>query len=146
MERVEYEELIGRMKMRVVLDTNIFVSGIFWKGSSNDVLIFWEEGKFTLITSLDTISEIITVLGDFKVRMPDDAIREWIELIVEKSEIVEPTERIDIVKDDPEDNIFIEAAIAGNADYLVSQDKHLLKLKEFREIKIVTPEEFIKLC
>ena len=56
--------------------------------------------------------------------------------------IVEPTEKILIVKDDPKDNIFIETAVGGNVDYIVSQDNHLLKLKEFRGIKIVTPEEF----
>ena len=49
-----------------------------------------------------------------------------------------------IVKDDPKDNIFIETAVAGNADYLISQDNHLLKLKEFKGIKIITPEEFLR--
>ena len=73
-------------------------------------------------------------------------IREWVDLIVRNSIIVEPKERINIVKDDPKDNIFIETAVAGNADYLVSQDSHLLKIKEFRGIKIITPEEFNKIC
>ena len=73
-------------------------------------------------------------------------IREWVDLIVRNSIIVEPKERINIVKDDPKDNIFIETTVAGNADYLVSQDSHLLKIKEFRGIKIITPEEFNKIC
>ena len=50
------------------------------------------------------------------------------------------------MKDDPNDNLFVETAVAGNADYIVSQDKHLLKLKEFKKIKIITPEEFKKIC
>ena len=69
-------------------------------------------------------------------------IREWIDLIVRNSIIVEPKEKISIVKDDPKDNIFIETAIAGNADYIITQDNHLLKLKEFRRVKVITPEEF----
>ena len=69
-------------------------------------------------------------------------IKEWIDLIVRNSIIVEPKEKIDIVKDDSKDNIFIETAVAGNADYIVTQDNHLLKLKEFGGIKILTPEEF----
>ncbi len=132
--------------MKAVLDTNIFISGIFWKGSSNRVISNWKEAKFTLVTSLEAVSEIIKVLKDFKIKLPDDMIREWIDLIVRNSVIVEPKEKITIVKDDPKDNIFIETAVAGNVDYIVSQDKHLLKLKEFRRIKIITPEEFNNIC
>ena len=68
------------------------------------------------------------------------------ELIVRNSIVVEPEEKIRAVKDDPKDDIFIEAAVAGSADFIVSQDKEVLKLKEFRGIKIVTPEEFNKIC
>ena len=132
--------------MKVVLDTNIFISGIFWKGSSNKVILNWREGKFTLVTSLEAVSEIIKVLKDFKIKLSDDMIKEWIDLIIRNSIIVEPIEKITIVKDDPKDNIFIETAVAGNVDYIISQDNHLLKLKEFRGIKIITPEEFNKIC
>ena len=131
--------------MKAVLDTNIFISGIFWKGASNKVILNWKEGKFMLVTSLGTISELIKVLKDFKIKLPDEMIREWVDLIVRNSIIVEPKEKIAIVKDDPKDNIFVEIAIAGNVDYIVSQDNHLLKLKEFRGIKIITPEEFNKM-
>lgn len=130
--------------MKAVLDTNVFISGIFWRGSSNKVINKWKEEKFTLVISLDTVSEIIRILQDFKIRLPDELIREWVDLIVRNSMIVEPKEKIKIVKDDPKDDIFIETAIAGKVVYIVSRDKHLLKLKEFRKIKIVTPEEFIE--
>ncbi len=132
--------------MKVVLDTNIFISGIFWKGSSNRVINNWREGKFILVTSLEAVSEIIKILKDFKIKLSDEMIKEWVDLIVRNSMIVEPKEKIVIVKDDPKDDIFIETAVAGNVDYIVSQDNHLLKLKEFREIKIITPEEFNKIC
>ena len=130
--------------MKVVLDTNIFISGIFWKGSSNRVITNWKEGKFTLVTSLEAASEIIKILKDFKIKLSDEMIKEWVDLIVRNSMIVEPKEKIAIVKDDPKDNIFIETAVAGNVNYIVSQDNHLLKLKEFRGIKMITPEEFNK--
>ena len=131
--------------MKVVLDTNIFISGIFGKGASNKIILNWREGKFTLVTSLEAISEIIKVLKDFKIKLSDDMIKEWIDLIIRNSIIVEPIEKITIVKDDPKDNIFIETAVAGNVDYIISQDSHLLKLNEFRGIKIITPEEFNKM-
>ena len=132
--------------MKVILDTNIFISGIFWKGSSNNAITNWKEGKFTLVTSLEAVSEIIKVLKDFKIKLSDDMIQEWVDLIVRNSIIIEPREKIEAVKDDPKDNIFIETAVAGNVDYIISQDNHLLKLKEFRGIKIITPEEFNKIC
>ncbi len=132
--------------MKAVLDTNVFVSGIFWKGASNKVIINWKEDKFILVTSSGAVSEIIKVLKDFKIRLSDDTINEWIDLIVINSIIVEPKEKIKAVRDDPKDDIFIETAVAGNVGYIVSQDNHLLKLKEFRGIKIITPEEFNKIC
>ena len=132
--------------MKVVLDTNIFISGIFWKGSSNKVITNWREEKFTLVTSLEAISEIIKVLKDFKIKLSDEMIKEWVDLIVRNYMIVEPKEKIEAVKDDPTDNIFIETAVVGNADYIISQDNHLLKLKDFGGIKIITPEEFDKIC
>ncbi|MBS3132184.1 putative toxin-antitoxin system toxin component, PIN family [Candidatus Woesearchaeota archaeon] len=132
--------------MKVVLDTNIFISGIFWKGSSNKVITNWREEKFTLVTSLEAISEIIKVLKDFKIKLSDEMIKEWVDLIVRNSMIVDPKEKIEAVKDDPKDNIFIETAVVGNADYIISQDNHLLKLKDFGGIKIITPEEFDKIC
>jgi len=123
----------------------VFISGIFWKGSSNKVLTDWRNGKFTLGTSLEAVSEIIKVLKDFKIKLSDDMIKEWVDLIVRNSIIVEPKEKISIIKDDSKDNIFIETAVAGSVDYIVSQDNHLLKLREFRGIKIITPGEFLKL-
>jgi len=131
--------------MKAVLDTNIFISGIFWRGASNKVILHWREEKFTLVTSLEAVSEIIKVLKDFKIKLSDEMIKEWVDLIVRNSIIVEPKEKIKIVKDDPKDDIFIETAVAGNVDYIVSQDNHLLKLKAFRGIRIITPDEFIKM-
>jgi uncharacterized protein len=132
--------------MRAVLDTNIFISGIFWKGASNKVITNWREGKFMLVTSLEAVSEIIKVLKDFKIKLSDEMIKEWVDLIIRNSIIVEPKEKIAIVKDDPKDSIFIETAVTGNVDYVVSRDNHLLKLKEFRGTKMITPEEFNKIC
>jgi putative PIN family toxin of toxin-antitoxin system len=131
--------------MRVVLDTNIFISGIFWTGNSNKIILAWKKAKFELVSSLSTISEIINVLKDFKIRLPDDIITEWVDLIIKNSIVVEPKEKISIIKDDPTDNMFLESAVAGCAEYIISQNKHLLKVKEFRGIKIFTPEEFLKI-
>jgi len=131
--------------MRVVVDTNVFVSGIFWKGISNKIINFWREEKFDLVTSLKNVEELIKVLRYFKISMSNELMKEWINLLVENSIIVDVIGNVKVVKDDPTDDKFIETALNGNADYIVSQDRHLLDLKEFEGIKIVTPQEFLKI-
>ncbi|MEK6905247.1 MAG: putative toxin-antitoxin system toxin component, PIN family [Nanoarchaeota archaeon] len=131
--------------MRVVLDTNVFVSGIHWAGSSEKILRAWIEGKFELVSSLPIIEEIVRILANFKLPLDADDISWWESLILEKSLVVVPSEEVDIVKNDPDDNKFIEAALEAQAEYIISQDKHLLLIKEYRGIKIVHPDDFSEL-
>ncbi len=132
--------------MKVVLDTNIFVSGTFWKSSlSRQILDSWDNDKFTLVSSNEMIAELVRILRDFKVRMADDEIELIKENIFSKAIIVEPLERVQIVKDDPDDDKFFEAAIAGGVGWIVSQDRHLLKVRVYRGVNVVTPEEFLYL-
>jgi len=72
-------------------------------------------------------------------------IEEWRNLIIESSVIINPKIKLNVIKEDPDDNKFLEAGISGNADLIISQDKHLLKLKEYQGIKIVSPEEALLL-
>lgn len=131
--------------MKVILDTNIFISGIFWTGKCNNLINYWKKEEFKLVTSLEIIDEFIRILKDFKIQLPEEIIKEWVELIIRNSIIVEPKEKFDVIKLDHKDDMFLDAAIAGNADYIVSQDNHLLNLREFKEIKIITPEEFLNI-
>jgi len=71
-------------------------------------------------------------------------IEQWVNMIVENSILVEPDTQVQVVKNDPSDDKFIEAGIAGKADFIVSQDKHLLKIKSYRGVNILNPEEFLK--
>src|SRR3989344_3366319 len=132
------------MKIRAVLDTNIFVSGIHWTGASEKVLRAWMEGKFVLVSSLPVLDEIVRVLMAFKVPLEPEDISWWESLILEKSSLFFPVEHLEVVKNDPDDDKFIEAAVEGNAQYIVSQDKHLLNIKEYKGIKILHPDEFFK--
>ncbi|MDP4012447.1 MAG: putative toxin-antitoxin system toxin component, PIN family [Candidatus Nanoarchaeia archaeon] len=133
--------------MRVVLDTNVFISGIFWDGNyCSQIIDAWRAGKIMLVSSLEIIEEFLETLRDFKIEMPEEIIREWQNTIIENSVIVVPTEKLDIVKNDPKDNKFFEAAVAGKAQYIVSQDKkHVLNIPEFKGIKTIHPEKFLKL-
>lgn len=123
--------------MRVVLDTNVFLSGIHWTGDSHQVLRAWFTGKFILVSSPEINEELFAQIKDFKIQMESEEISWWETAIIEKSVIVEPKTKLNIVKEDKDDDKFIEAAFEGNCDYIVSQDKHLLKLKEYSGIKIL---------
>ena len=129
--------------MRVVLDTNVFISGIHWTGNSEKIIFMFRNKTFELVSSIPIIEEITKTLRNFRIPLSEEDISNWENMILENAMLVESEEKIDIIKDDPDDNKFIEAAVAGKADYIVTQDNHLLKIKEFRGIKILTPEEFL---
>jgi len=129
--------------MRGVLDTNVFVSGIFWEGNfCSQIIDKWRKGEFELVSSIEIIDELVKTLKCFKIQLDKEAIVDWKNTIIENAILVEPSERLEIIKEDLDDNKFLETAIAGKADFIISQDTHLLKLKEFQGIKMITPEEF----
>lgn len=132
--------------MRVVLDTNVFISGIFWEGNFCSQLIDkWKMNEIELVSSFEIIEELVKTLKNFKIPMPDDMIEEWKNLIINNSIIPKISSKIDLIREDSEDNKFIEAAIDGKADLIISQDKHILNLKEYLGIKIVKPEDALNL-
>ena len=130
--------------MNVVLDTNVFISGIFWRGNfCSQIISAWKDKKFNLVSSLQIIEELIKTLRDFKIKLPDYMIRGWRDLIIQNSIIVDPEIKLDIAKHKV-DNKFIEAAIAGNAGYIISQDRHLTEIGEYKGIRIIKPDEFLE--
>ena len=131
--------------LKVVLDTNIFVSSIFWKkGNPHKVVESALGKKIHVFTSLEILQELEKVLRrDFE--EPEEMIQRQISLILEYSTVIKPSVKINIVADDPEDNKIIECAISCGADYVVTGDKHLLDLDEYRRIKIVTARKFTEI-
>ncbi len=128
---------------RVVLDTNIIISSALG-GALVFVLEKWDEGKFTVIVTTDIVSEYFEVLNRPKFGLKQETIDRITQYIYQFSEFVVPEEQIRFLEDDPKDDKFIEAAIAGKVDFIVSGDKHLLAIKEFRSIPIVSGREFLE--
>ena len=129
--------------MKVVLDTNVFISGIHWTGDSQKILLMFRNKEIELVSSLPIIEEITKTLRNFRIPLSEEDIFMWKNMILENSLLVEPEEKINIVKEDIDDNKFIEVAVTGKANYIITQDNHLLKIKDFRGIKILTPKEFL---
>ncbi|MBI5353701.1 MAG: putative toxin-antitoxin system toxin component, PIN family [Chloroflexi bacterium] len=127
---------------RVVLDTNILVS-MALGGEVGKVNDEWKAEKFLLIVSDEIVSEYLDVLQRPKLHLKPYTIAVIMGRIYRKAEFVAPTERTPNIQPDPKDDKFLEAAIAGKVDIIVSGDKHLLDLKEFRSIPIITGREFL---
>ena|SRR3989344_312067 len=134
--------------MKITLDTNVLISATFWKGNSDKIIEKVEKKDIELILSKDIIEEFARVLKykeiQEKVKNKNLEIKRTVEKIISISKIIEPAEKLEVVEEDPDDNKFLECAKSGKVDFIVSGDNHLLKLKEFEGMKIITPKEFIK--
>lgn len=132
------------MAIRIVIDTNIYISAIFWNGKPRELIDLGRDGKVLIFTSVDIESEIADKLRTkFKLKK-DDVNR----ILLDFSAVtlpLRPNRKVSAVQDDPDDNKFIECAIEGRADYIVSGDAHLLNLKEFEGIKILRASEFLEI-
>jgi len=132
--------------IRVVLDTNVVISGLFWKGNPHRLLMACKERKLKMVTSVDLLEELKTVLlREKKFGLNEKKVKEIITAIAQVSEIVVPKERLSVIKEHLSDNRVLECAKEGNAQYIISGDKHLLSLEEYKGIKIVKPTEAVKL-
>lgn len=128
--------------MCVVLDTNIFVSAVLG-GRLGVIIDEWKAGKFKLIVTDSIAHEYLDVINRPKFKIPKDEIIEATDYLLQIAEFVTPDEEISVIVADPTDNKFLEAAIAGKVNYIVSGDNHLLEFGSFREIPIITAREFI---
>ena len=134
--------------MRAVVDTGIFISALIRnRGTIGAVLRALRDGRYTLIYSTDISIELVDVLGRDKFRgkyhiQPDD-IADVVNLIRLRGELVIPKQKVTACRD-PKDDKFLEAALAGTADCIVSGDADLLDMESFEGISIVSPAEFLE--
>jgi putative PIN family toxin of toxin-antitoxin system len=128
--------------MRVVLDTNIFISAVLG-GKLRIIVDMWRQGKFTLIVSEAIAHEYLDVIQRPKFKIPALEIASVTDYLFKAAEFVTPTEKLTVIEADLTDNKFLEAAIAGQAEFIVSGDRHVFEIKIFRKIPIITASEFI---
>lgn len=127
---------------RVILDTNIFLSAVLG-GRLGVIIDEWKAGKFKLIMTDSIAREYLDVINRPKFKIPLPEIVAVSDYLLQLGEFVTPTEEIHIILADPADDKFLEAALAGKVDFIVSGDNHLIELRSFREIPIITGREFI---
>jgi putative PIN family toxin of toxin-antitoxin system len=128
--------------IKAVLDTNIFISSIFWLGPPNKIILKVIDKKVSIFISLDILNEIEKILR-IKFGLDDELTRRNINLILSYCHLIPVKKNIDVIKEDPADNKILACALEADANYIVSGDMHLLKLKGFNGIEIVSAKEFL---
>ncbi len=134
---------------RAVIDTNIFIRALIKPlGTVAPIVIRIKQGKFYLIYTTWLLSELREKLNERRIKgkynLSDQEIENLFKLINQYGEEVMPTRLIDICRD-ADDNHVIEAAIAGEADFVVTGDNDLLSLKQFENIRFIQPKEFLEI-
>lgn len=131
--------------MKVVFDTNVVASASFWRGAPFDCLAAWAQGRCVAVVSSNLLAEYHETVEELSLDYPDRKRVEWVEALTESAELVFPTDRATGATPDPDDEMILECAVAAEADYIVSGDKkHLLALRKFQGIPIVSPAEFLR--
>lgn len=133
------------MAKRVLFDTNVLISGYLWKGSARRALQRTRTGDFTLLVSKDTVNELIRVLAYGKFGLTPEEIQPIVRDLMDISEYVEVKTEVQAIEVDPTDDIVLALAIDGSAEVIVSGDHHLLDLKEFNDIPIMTIRKFLNI-
>jgi len=130
--------------LRVVLDTNVLISAILFGGKPRQILEKAIRGEIRLCLSEPILEELKGVLQRSKFDYSPEMIQFILTELTAIADFVNPSETINIVAEDPEDNRILECAIAANADYVISGDSHLLKLNKYFNIDILSAAAFLE--
>lgn len=136
--------------MKIVLDANSYVSSMInTQGNPRRIIQQWEQGDFDVLLSSSILREIGRVLRYPRIskrhKQGEETIQRFLELLSSEAIVVEPTNRLDVVKEDESDNRYLECAIEGKGQYIISGDKHLLKVGDYKGIIILPPTAFVAL-
>jgi putative PIN family toxin of toxin-antitoxin system len=130
--------------VKIVCDTNVLISGVLFGGHARKILQLASRGVLINFLSPDILREVEDVLRRSRFGLRPDHVLEIVALFKDTFEIVIPSLRVQAVQSDPEDNHVIEAALEAGAEFIISGDNHLLKLKEWGGIRVVSPAQFIE--
>ena len=129
--------------MFAVIDSNVLIASILWRGNCYKIMLKALKKEFSICLSDEILTEVEEKLRK-KFKFPEDMIAIHMNMLRNFFIIVAPKQKLSVVKNDPKDDKFVEAAVEGKCDYIVSGDKkHLLKLKEYEGIKIISPKNFL---
>ncbi|MCL2134537.1 MAG: putative toxin-antitoxin system toxin component, PIN family [Candidatus Bathyarchaeota archaeon] len=141
-------QLSKKHVLKIVLDTNVWVSALIWGGKPATIVESAEQGRIDIFVSESIVEEISRVLNYPKIEKvyyPQITCQQLMEQILKSTKFVETTTELKIIKEHPADDKIIECAVSAKADYIVSGDKHLLNVVAYQKTQILPVNEFMKL-
>lgn len=129
--------------MKIVLDTNVFISGVFFAGPPYQILKAWRDRRIQILISEEIIEEYRRVGELLANNFSSIEFGPILRLLAIHAEFIRPKKLTAQVCEDPDDDKFLECAVSGNSDFIVSGDKHLLRVSGHKGIKIISPRNFV---
>lgn len=129
--------------MKIVLDTNVFVSGVFFSGPPYQILEAWRDGRITLAVSPDILEEYHRVAEILAENHPKIDLKPMLEYVIRNAEVYAALPLSESICDDPDDDKFLACALASESTVVVSGDKHLIGVSGYQEIEVLTPRDFV---
>ena len=131
------------LDLKVVMDTNVFVSGVFFSGPPYQILKAWQSGEFELVISqeiLDEYRRVGEILGEER---PAIDLKPILNFVLEHAKVYKSAVLKERICEDPDDDKFIACALASGSKVIISGDKHLLKVSGYQGIQVLKPREFV---
>lgn len=129
--------------MNVVIDTNVFISGVFFSGAPYEILNAWRNARIQPVLSPEIIDEYQATASMLAEHFPAVDISPWLELILTTALLVKAPALSKQICKDPDDDKFLACALSGNCKYIISGDKALVASSGFKGITVLTPRQFI---
>ena len=129
--------------MRLVVDTNVFISGVFFAGPPHDILQAWRNGRIKLVLSAEILAEYQATGGELATKYPDVDLSPWLELVTALCVVVKAPPLAEQVCIDPDDDKFLACAVASRTRVITSGDRALLATSGFKGVTVVTPRQFV---
>jgi putative PIN family toxin of toxin-antitoxin system len=129
--------------VKTVLDTNVFISGVFFKGPPYQIIRAWRDGRIRFLISEEIFEEYQRVGKHLASGFPKVDLEPFLELLAINAEFIIPKKLQNPVCEDPDDDKFIACALAGKSNIIISGDKHLLRVSGYKGIKVLRPRKFV---
>jgi putative PIN family toxin of toxin-antitoxin system len=131
--------------MRIILDTNVFISGVFFpQGPPRQILQGWKTGKLTLVVSPQILEEYSGTFNDLRNKYPAVDATDVMDLVLVNSEIYQSKSLVESVCEDADDDMFIACAMTVGVKIIISGDKHLLRVSGYEDIQVLKPRDFVE--
>ena len=129
--------------MKVVVDTNVFLSGVYFAGPPYEILDAWRHGKIEIVISAAILAEYQTAAERLSARYPAVDFATWIELVAMKATVVPAPNLPQKVCTDPDDDKFLACAVASGTKIIASGDKALLRASGYSGVEVIKPRHFL---